>query len=76
MVSDQHKRRLDLSTLDIFDAENIHQIVGRDIDPERPDVPLAKRHHSLPNAEIHPVGQPKPYSFPAIQYADLRGFRH
>ncbi len=59
MIGDEQKRFLSIGSLDVFESENIHQIVSCNFNPERADMPLAKRPKPFPRASIHFVGEQK-----------------
>ena len=60
MISHKQERSFRIGTIDILDPENVHQVVSREIDPERSDMPLAKSPEPLPRAKIHPMREAEP----------------
>ena len=76
VVGNEQKRPLDVGLFDILDAENVHQIVCGEIDPETADMPLEKRHQAFPCTEIHSVRQPKRHPFGPPEDTDLLRLRH
>src|SRR6185436_7332735 len=72
MICDEKQGAIRIGRFDIFDAEDIHQIVSRDINPERADMSLAKCPEALPGTLIHPTREAKPQLFHSIEHADLR----
>lgn len=75
VIGNEYQRFVGICILDILDAENVHQIVRREIYPKAADVPLAKRHQPFPAAEIHSVSQAKGHSLGRCEYGDLIGRR-
>jgi hypothetical protein len=59
MIGDKQQWFSGIGLLDVFKSENIHQIVSRNFNPERADMPLAKRPKQFPCASIHSVGKPE-----------------
>jgi hypothetical protein len=58
MIRDEHERTCGIRGADILDPEDVHQVVSREIDPERSDVPLAKSPEHFPRAGVHTPDQP------------------
>ena len=73
MICDQDQRAVGVGGFDIFYAEDIHQIVGREVDPKRTDVSLKERPEPLPGAGVHAMGKPETERFGRAEHRDLLG---
>ncbi len=72
MIGDEQERFFDIRLLDVFESLDVHQIVSRQINPQRADVPLAECPKLFPRAAIHSVGQLVTYFFSNAQYGEFR----
>jgi hypothetical protein len=71
VVGDEYQGAVGVGFFHATNPENVHQIVGRKIDPQAPNMPLKKRHEAFHYAEVHTVGEPEPESLVVREHADL-----
>jgi hypothetical protein len=71
VVGDEQERALGVGGLDVFEAVDVHQVVGRHLNPARADVPLAPRPEILPAPLVHLVRLEEREPLDARKDADL-----
>jgi hypothetical protein len=55
MIGNEQERTLSVYGVEMLKAINVHQIIGRQINPERADVALTPRPETFPTSLIHLV---------------------
>src|SRR5438309_1144987 len=71
MIGDQQNRSGPIRILDMLETINVHQVVGRDMNPSRAENPLAPSPEALPKALIHAADQAESEPLKSGENADL-----
>ncbi len=59
MIGNQQNRLGPIRILDMLKTINVHEVVGRDVNPSRAKNPLAPSPEALPTALVHAADQPE-----------------
>src|SRR3982751_5745908 len=71
MIRHEHERALDRRGFEVFETVNVHQIVGRDLNPARPYLTLTPRPEAFPTPLIHLVRLKESETLDARKDGDL-----
>jgi hypothetical protein len=53
MIGDEQERARNVYGVEMFEAVNLHQVISRQMNPERADVSLTPRPETFPTSLIH-----------------------